>query len=236
MPLKLRNINGNKIINHDNNKWYFLSANHVIANTVSTYTRENRIGHPIWQPSCSDGGCENDIIGRLHKVKPIIPYKRKKKGMSNFLVNKIIHRLTTKYKPYFFPISQPNNNYIDCALAECESDIECEYKLFKLGKLSEDCSEAFPKMYVRKEGRTTGTTQGIIDSVDATIKVDYGNFSALFVDQIVIRKHDKQFAAHGDSGSLVYSTVRNPIGMIFAASKDFAIANKMSRILDWIYH
>lgn len=64
---------------------------------------------------------------------------------------------------------------------------------------------------VRKVGRSTRLTHGIVEAVGAEIYVNYGGLGvARFIDQIVVASRDPgvPFAAPGDSGSLVVDGFR----------------------------
>lgn len=69
---------------------------------------------------------------------------------------------------------------------------------------------------VRKTGRTTGTTYGIIDSVDTSIKVFYGEKWAVFHN--VVSVLTEGFCAGGDSGSLVDKDGK-VVGLLFAGTE-----------------
>jgi hypothetical protein len=88
-------------------------------------------------------------------------------------------------------------------------------------------------MKVMKYGRTTGQTNGRVDSVGAIVNVGYDSGVARFVDQIIIRPG--KFSAGGDSGSLVVvqngSDARKPVGLLFAGSARVTIANPIDLVL-----
>ncbi len=93
---------------------------------------------------------------------------------------------------------------------------------------------ATPGMRVMKFGRTTGQTKGRVDSINATINVNYGvNGIARFVGQIVVTPGN--FSAGGDSGSLIVvqkgSDARKPVGLLFAGSFIATIANPIEAVL-----
>jgi hypothetical protein len=73
---------------------------------------------------------------------------------------------------------------------------------------------------VRKFGRTTGFTQGIVLSIylDILIRYDRTGKSAFFKDQVLIAPASKatpKFVAKGDSGSLVVDAQQHALGLIF---------------------
>lgn len=89
---------------------------------------------------------------------------------------------------------------------------------------------------VMKYGRTTKQTKGRVDSINATINVNYGAPGvARFVNQIVITPGN--FSAGGDSGSLIVvqkgPDARKPVGLLFAGSIVVTIANPIDEVL-WL--
>jgi hypothetical protein len=93
-------------------------------------------------------------------------------------------------------------------------------------------------MKVKKYGRTTGFTKGIVAGINATVNVSYGAAGvALFVDQIIITPGS--FSAGGDSGSLIVvdgkgktkNDNNKPVGLLFAGSSTYTIANPIGPVL-----
>lgn len=89
---------------------------------------------------------------------------------------------------------------------------------------------------VRKSGSTTGLTTGTIQTVNATVNVNYGGGCgvAKFVGQMLITPGG--FSAAGDSGALILggtdgSGRRKPVGLLFAGSSTFTVANRISDAL-----
>jgi hypothetical protein len=74
---------------------------------------------------------------------------------------------------------------------------------------------------VRKRGRTTGLTYGSVESIDATVSIDYGDGLGVHTlkDQLRIQVDAAQspkFSDHGDSGSVVVTSDNKVIGLLFA--------------------
>jgi len=90
---------------------------------------------------------------------------------------------------------------------------------------------------VRKRGRTTLLTYGFVDSIAATVRIDYGDGigEKTLHDQVSIRpdtSHNPKFSDHGDSGSVVVDNSRKIIGLLYAGSDDgFAYINPISYVL-----
>ena len=171
------------------------------------YANENaaKIGDAVIQPGTFDGGSSHgDDIGTLHAFVPID----------------------------FFG----GDNYVDAAIALSDTST--------LGNSTPSDGYGTPKSTiapprinhkVMKYGRTTGLTQGRIDAINATVNVGYGSGVARFVGQIIIRPGN--FSAGGDSGSLIVSNdrgsdKRKPVGLLFAGSSSFTVANPIGDVLD----
>lgn len=89
---------------------------------------------------------------------------------------------------------------------------------------------------VRKSGRTTGHTIGVVEDISGDFWVGYGNKSTLFEDQIVVRSVDANpFSAPGDSGSLlVDQQMLEPVALLFAGDDSgLTIANPIKLVLDY---
>ncbi|OYD15458.1 hypothetical protein CH333_05695 [candidate division WOR-3 bacterium JGI_Cruoil_03_44_89] len=94
-------------------------------------------------------------------------------------------------------------------------------------------------MAVRKRGRTTELTYGIVDTVDLTVTIPYGDGlgSVTLTNQIGIDvdpAHSPQFGDHGDSGSVVIDNARRVVGLHFAGNEDgtYGVANPIQAVLD----
>ena len=96
-------------------------------------------------------------------------------------------------------------------------------------------------MSVKKSGRTTGLTNSGVVVIDATINVSYESEcaglpvgTATFTNQIVIDNKGSKFLAGGDSGSLLVENVNKApraIGLLYAGSSSYAIANPIDDVL-----
>ena len=83
---------------------------------------------------------------------------------------------------------------------------------------------------VKKHGRTTGLTHGEVVAVNAIVTVGYSTGSARFVKQIIISPGS--FSDGGDSGSLIVTeSGNNPVGLLFAGSDLYTIANPINLVL-----
>ena len=93
-------------------------------------------------------------------------------------------------------------------------------------------------MAVRKRGRTTGLTYGMVDSISLSVSIDYGDGigSKTLTNQIGIRPDtakNPMFGDHGDSGSVVVDAGGKVVGLYFAGSSDgYGISNQIVAVLD----
>ncbi|TWP47723.1 hypothetical protein FKR81_30720 [Lentzea tibetensis] len=89
---------------------------------------------------------------------------------------------------------------------------------------------------VRKRGRTTALTHGVVVSGDATIAVDFGDGIGVrkLRDQLRIESCAGRFGDHGDSGSVLVDVENRVVGLYCAgtASGSTGFANPIDRVLD----
>lgn len=96
---------------------------------------------------------------------------------------------------------------------------------------------ASENMKVRKRGRTTGLTHGIVESIDATVNVPYDHGNVILRNQITIEADESQsdvIGMSGDSGSVVVDESNRVVGLYFAGTDDgkFGVANPIDAVLD----
>jgi hypothetical protein len=125
------------------------------------------------------------------------------------------------------------SNTIDAAIAECSLDtLGNSTPAGSYGKPSSTTATAFVGLAVKKQGRTTGLTHGQVYAINASVNVGYDSGTARFVNQIVITPGT--FSAGGDSGSLIVTgTGENPVGLLFAGSSSYTIANPIDLVLSY---
>jgi hypothetical protein len=188
----------------DGSSVYALSNNHVYANENLASN-----GDAVIQPGDFDGGVSPaDDIGTLFDFEPIV-------------------------------FSESASNVIDAAIASSttllldNSTPSDGYGIPKSNTVAPSIN-----MKVKKYGRTTGLTKGQIYAINATVDVGYSTGTARFVNQIIITPGD--FSAGGDSGSLIVvdgkgryrADDKKPVGLLFAGSDLFTIANPIDSVLD----
>jgi hypothetical protein len=126
---------------------------------------------------------------------------------------------------------------VDCAVASHTArDFSCEIE--EIGDVA-GVATASEGMAVRKRGRTTGLTYGIVDTVDLTVQIDYCNGLGpiTLTDQIGIDvdpAQSAQFGDSGDSGSVVVNGEREVVGLYFAGDSTgtYGVANPIEAVLD----
>lgn len=182
---------------------FALSNNHVYANENLAV-----IGDAVIQPGTYDGGASPaDDIGTLFDFEPI-----DFNGGNN-----TIDAAIASSTPALLGNATPSDGY---------------------GTPQPDTVAAAVNMPVMKYGRTTGLTKGKVYALNATVDVGYDTGVARFVGQIIITPGT--FSAGGDSGSLIVvdgkakykSQKGRPVGLLFAGSSQYTIANPIGAVLD----
>lgn len=128
---------------------------------------------------------------------------------------------------HFTTISPTSPNHLDLAVAEIPGFVNN-------GLPAGTSRRSFLGENVYKVGAKTGTTSGVVRSMHYTAKIDYGNFKAVFVDQLQItgRLTGFAFSKPGDSGSLIRSRHDNAfLGLLFAGNDQWTLANHQSVVL-----
>ena len=186
-------------------------GNHYILsnNHVLAATNAAQAGDIVIQPGPKDGGTvPNDEIATL--------------------------------EPYQVIDFTGNANEIDAAIALVgpSSQTNVVPEIIGIGTPKTTTKTAQLGQAVRKHGRTTGQTLGVVVDCSANVKnVDYGNASARFDNQIMIEAVDSAtFAKGGDSGSLIVDAVTlEPVALLFAGPDEspHAFANPITRVLEY---
>jgi hypothetical protein len=123
-------------------------------------------------------------------------------------------------------------NHMDAAIAEVINVPDVHPDIRTIGRIAHPVM--LPSLYqsVRKHGRTTLHTVGVIMDVSADLWVGYGVNRAWFEDQIAVAGVGGVFSAPGDSGSLIVDAVkRQPVGLLFAGGIALTFANPITPIL-----
>ena len=184
-----------------------LSNAHVLANA-----NEGSIGDNILQPGPHDGGTLVDRIAQLTETVtinsgsgdgcalggiPWPPWKKKKRAH----------------------LEQPDPNRVDAAFAEAVADSLIEKLVYRIGPVTGMLNPQLGQ-HVRKAGRTTEVTRGLVDQLQVSTVVDYGTFVANFTNQVLIIGLNGQFSAPGDSGSGIITDQGEICALLFAGGED----------------
>jgi hypothetical protein len=140
--------------------------------------------------------------------------------------------------------SLPNSNVDAAVAAVAPGMVRADGAILEIGTISASTVTASVNQAVKKSGRTTGLTRSKISALNATISVTYENecaggtaFTKNFTGQIIIANRSSQFLNSGDSGSLmVEDATTNPraVGLLFAGSSSFAVANPIGQVLSFL--
>lgn len=134
----------------------------------------------------------------------------------------------------FEPIDFLGANSMDAAIARVlnQGDVDPEI-LGNIGRVSQPPVQAALYQSVRKHGRTTLHTIGIIMDLAADVNVRFGTRIAAFEDQIAISGVGGAFSDRGDSGSCIVDAVnRNPVALLYAGGLGTTFANPIIPVLD----
>lgn len=199
-----------------------VSNNHVLANSNNC-----RLGDFILQPGAHDGGTLEDIVGNLEQYVPIVftdDATCKVAKLAVKLLNKFAEWAGSHHRiPR--PIST-ETNLVDCAVASPATQAIVSEEILEIG-IPNGYGVAVVGDEVKKSGRTTGLTHGVITINNAIVKVQFGDKVAVFEDQIITT----EMSQGGDSGSLVLNTNNQIVGLLFAGSSTQTIINKIAHVI-----
>lgn len=123
---------------------------------------------------------------------------------------------------------QANDNDVDAALAKPVDANMFTGEILNIGLVS-GTKLAQLGQTVRKSGRTTGYTEGVVTLINATVSVAYGSRTARFVGQVIT----SPMSQGGDSGSLIVDGAENKaVGLLFAGSNMATIFTPIDKVLD----
>lgn len=198
-----------------NKKPYFLTNNHVAANSALDSGEGGKIGDLEYQPG------PYDIVSELGGVVS-----------DKYLVGSLAE---------FAPLSAVKPNFVDAALIAPTVSVDSRgwfnYVQLDLPFIPAPSAVKAPEvgMQVAKSGRTTGVTYGVISDTNATLQISgYHDKTLTFEKQIFITPLSPPFVQGGDSGSLLLETTNDEgismVGLIFAGSNTIGVANRMDEV------
>ena len=217
------------VVYNTNGEARILSNNHVFANV-----NRGQIGDSILQPGPYDGGKRpNDVIAKLAAFIPIEMINSSECPFTNteLKVRNFIAQLLGQNSRYYAVRSVTNK--VDCALAEPLKPADIDSYIPDIGIVTGVVSPQVG-MQVMKRGRTTELTRGKIDSIGNMVNVNMGNNEiAIFEDQVIISGlNGTQFSAGGDSGSLILTSAREAVCLLFAGNDTITIGNDINNVLE----
>jgi hypothetical protein len=121
---------------------------------------------------------------------------------------------------------QAENNLVDAAIATPLNAADVKDEILNIGAIQGTVAGELG-MAIKKSGRTTGFTTGVIQQVDVTANVQYGaGRIAVFSDQLLAGA----MSQGGDSGSAVLDDNNRLTGLLFAGSDTTTIINRIENV------
>ena len=203
---------------------FILSNNHVLADV-----NNGQVGDAILQPGPSDGGTSDDRVATLADYVPIDFGTAPAECPIAELVAKTLNFIAAAFgSSHQLQATQQTDgtNTVDAALARPLTPDLVNNDILYIGAPT-GVGTASLGTEVQKTGRTTGHTQGTINQIDATLRIDYNGRSALFTGQLVAGAMSQP----GDSGSAVLDMDKRVVGLLFAGSNVTTIVNPIDEVL-----
>ena len=123
-------------------------------------------------------------------------------------------------------------NQVDAAIAQVSKPADVTPDILSIGRVAQPTMSAMLYQSVRKQGRTTQHTVGVILDLSADVPALYGTQKAYFEDQLAIHGVGGPFALPGDSGSLIVDAVSlRPVALLFAGGNDVTFGTPIDTVL-----
>jgi len=213
------------------NELLILSNNHILANGNNA-----QLGDPILQPAPADGGkLEQDEFAHLYrfiKLKYVRAEPAKDSEEKCIIANIIANVLNAiafglGSGTRLTPVKIRPVNYADAALAKPLQDNDISTEIMHIGQVT-GTADAFAGMPVKKSGRTTGLTNGIVKAVNGEIEIAFaGERKAIFQNQIITG----DMTEPGDSGSLLLDQQNRAVGLLCGGSQFVSVYNPIAIII-----
>jgi len=118
----------------------------------------------------------------------------------------------------------------DVAIARASPNkVRSDGAIYRVGVINSSLRDPKNGMNVMKSGRTTGLTRGKIIATGASVYVEYDNYTILFSGVFIVHGN---FSQAGDSGSLILSDSKYPVGLLFAGSGQYTIGFPIKRVMN----
>jgi hypothetical protein len=128
------------------------------------------------------------------------------------------------------------SNHVDGAVISINSGKTTDCSIEQIGDVKGTAAASLNEA-VRKRGRTTGLTFGKVNSVDASVTINYGDGlgNHTLKNQIRVEPDTTQnpaFSDHGDSGSTVVDANNKVVGLLFGGSTAATYCCPIQFVLD----
>lgn len=207
---------------------YMLSNNHVLA-----ASNEAQLGDMIYQPGPYDGGtAENDIIAGLSQFVPIEFGSGLPDCDISSLIEQILNWLAdwlgSRYRATICRVdfTEESANLVDAAIALPLNVTDIKSEILQIGKLA-GFKRAELGDQVQKFGRTTGYTTGVVQTVEASVQVQYGAGKIAIMEDQVISDIGSD---GGDSGSAIVDMSNVLRGLLFAGGSGITVFNQIDNV------
>ena len=132
----------------------------------------------------------------------------------------------------FVPLKFDNRrNWMDAAIAEFSNPATVDRSILGIGTPS-GAGRPTLGLLVRKSGRTTGLTEGVVRAVNFDVRnVQYDQGFVRVDDVVVIEGIDGPFSAAGDSGSAILDHQGKVVALLFAGSPAVTFGIPIRRVL-----
>lgn len=123
-------------------------------------------------------------------------------------------------------------NGMDAAALRFDRRADARFEILALGAPA-GAAEPALRAHVRKMGRTTGLTEGIVRAVEFDVTgVQYDSGLVRVDDVVVIEGIGGEFSDAGDSGSVIVDAEGRLVALLFAGSPRVTFAIPIPRVLD----
>lgn len=132
----------------------------------------------------------------------------------------------------FVPLKFGNSrNWMDAAVARLDAGLTVSPTILGIGPLT-GAGDPSLNLLVRKSGRTTGLTEGVVRVVRFDVfDVQYDQGMVRVDDVMVVENTAGAFSRPGDSGSAIVDMQGRAIGLLFAGSDVVTFAIPIRRVL-----
>lgn len=208
-----------------------LSNNHILANATNGFDGRSAIGDPILQPGPHDGGISKDRIASLLRFGPVNRIVKEPEcpvaAATVRASNALLHFMRPSYDLKITKRTQ-EYNLIDAAVARPDAQNIINEEILEIGYV-QGVAEVKPGEIIQKSGRTSGMSEGKVQAIGITIKVEISeNESGWFSEQVM----SSALSRPGDSGSLILNQKKQAVGLLFAGSDKYTMFNRINNVME----